>query len=357
MSGRTMKTLYFDESNYTGYNLLDAEQPAFSIASSDIGDDEAEQILKESFADFQGDEFKSTKVWRDRKKRSLEPFGKNVGSVKDRFFSYVIDKRFAVLTKALDFLVEPVITNAGFDWYKNGYCWRYVNWVHFALVQFAPSEVYEALVRTYQAFSRNPTKETLLTMQQRFRLMANSLEGEFTIVLKQLAFGAEMFDHFSDLETFHGSDEMQVTTMVSLVASWRQKFDEDFVVVHDNTANFYRQREVWEKIVGPDAPAQMHPLGDGTSVQFPLRVIRTDGIDSKSSYAIQLCDLVAGLAARVRNPYASEDDARWLEPMLEAGFGELIFNGIYFRPEFPDGAPETLNGPDAVDIMMSTIFR
>lgn len=357
MTGDQTKKLYFDESNYTGHNLLDSEQPVFVIASSDIGDDEAKDILSGSFPGFKGDEFKAVKIWKDREKRSLAPFGKRIGTLKDRIFSYVINKRFAVLTKALDFLVEPLATNAGYDWYKNGYCWRYANWAHFGLTQFAPPELYETIVRTYQAFSRFPNEQNLRRMQQTFRLMANSLNGEFKVIVEQLALGSSLFHKFHNLTTFHGSDEMQVTTMASLVASWRQKFDEDFVVVHDNSANFYRRRELWEKIVGPDAPAHLHPLGDGTYVQYPLRVVRTEGVDSKLSYAVQLCDVVAGLAAKVQNPNAPNEDCQWLELLLEAGFQELTFNGIYFRPEFPNGGPAPLDGPDAVDLMMSVISR
>lgn len=264
MTSEPTKTLYFDESNYTGHNLLDAVQPVFVVTSSDIGNDEAKDILRGSFPDFKGDEFKAVKAWKNREKRSLVPFGERVGAVKDRIFSYVINKRFAVLTKALDFLVEPLVSNAGYDWYKNGYCWRYVNWAHFGLEQFAPPELYEAIVQTYQAFSRFPSEQSLRQMQRTFRLMANSLDGEFKVVVEQLALGSEMFHEFHNLATFHGSDELQVTTMASLIASWRQKFSEDFVVVHDNTANFYRRRDLWERIVGPDAPAHLHPLGDGT---------------------------------------------------------------------------------------------
>lgn len=356
MANGQVKTLYFDESNYTGYNLLDADQPVFVITSSDIGDEEAEEILRGSFPGYKGGEFKAGRIWKDREKRPLAKFGESISGFNGRIFSYAIDKRFAVLTKAIDFLIEPQVYYSGYDWYKNGYCWRFANMTHFALSEFAPPGLYESIVRTYQAFSRSPTENSLKVMQHALRLMANSVNGEIQSVMEQFALGAEMFHEFHDLETFHGSDELQVTTMVSLVAAWRQKFTEDFVVVHDNTANFYRRRALWEKIVGPDAPAQLHPLGDGTFVQYPLRVIRTEGVDSKTSSAVQLCDIVAGLAAKVQNPNRTDEDDRYLQPMIDAGFNKLNFNGIYFRPEFPDGPPERRNGPDAVDLMMAVMF-
>lgn len=44
-----MTTLYFDKSGYTGYNLLDPRQPVFVVASSDVGDEEALEILSAAF--------------------------------------------------------------------------------------------------------------------------------------------------------------------------------------------------------------------------------------------------------------------------------------------------------------------
>ena len=52
------KTLYFDESGFTGYNLLDPNQPVFTIASSDLGDQEAADILRAAFPRYQGHEYK-----------------------------------------------------------------------------------------------------------------------------------------------------------------------------------------------------------------------------------------------------------------------------------------------------------
>ena len=353
------KTIYFDESNFTGYNLLDAQQPVFVVSTSDICEAEAEDILRSSFPLYRGEEFKFAKAWKDKRKRSLLPFAERMLPMADRVFSYVIDKRFAVLTKAIDFLIEPMLNDAGFDWYADGYCSKYANWAHYGFTQFAPPGLYEAIVSRYQTFSRNPTPQTLADMQFTFQLMANSPQGEggFYIVLDQLALGAEKFEQYHTLENFSGSDELQVTTMVALVAHWRQRCDEDLIVIHDNSSNFYRHRSLWEKIVGPESPSRVHPINDGTTVQFPLRVIQTIGRDSKESYAIQLCDIVAGMTAKIRNAYSSEEDQKLLNDVLEAGFDQLVFNGIFFRPEFPDGPPQPKSGPDAVDMMIDTIYR
>ena len=85
-------------------------------------------------------------------------------------------KRYAVLTKIVDFLIEPYITDAGFDFYADGFCWKYANYIHFGLTQFAMPELLDALLRHYQTFSRKPTRENLEASQTRLRLMAASTE-------------------------------------------------------------------------------------------------------------------------------------------------------------------------------------
>lgn len=50
--------LYFDEPGYTGRQLLDPLQKHFVPVSSRIDDGTANDILRTSFPNYQGDEFK-----------------------------------------------------------------------------------------------------------------------------------------------------------------------------------------------------------------------------------------------------------------------------------------------------------
>lgn len=98
----TVRNLYFDESGYTGYNLLDPVQPIFAIASADIYADEAGSILRDSFPKYQGAEFKFSNIWATGSRAGLTAFSMHVKAFADRSFVYMIDKRFGVLTKIVD---------------------------------------------------------------------------------------------------------------------------------------------------------------------------------------------------------------------------------------------------------------
>ncbi|MDA8586732.1 DUF3800 domain-containing protein [Rhodobacteraceae bacterium] len=346
------RTIYFDESGFTGYNLLDPRQPTFSIASVDISEDRAEEILNASFPRYQGPEFHFTNIWTSGQKQRLKQFCNHLHEVADRSFCYVTDKRFAVLTKMMDFLVEPAITDAGYDFYDDGFCWKYANYVHYGLSQFAPPELLDCLLRFYQEFSRAPNEQSLALLQSRLRMMAESTEDPIHIFLDQMATGAEIFERYTDLSTFKSSNSLQTSTMIAVIGHWRQSCQDDFAVIHDASSSFLRDRQSWEAVTGVDVDGIALKAGDGSFVEYPIRVISTEAKDSRESRSIQFCDILAGLASRHFNPNLSEDDRAFMDELIDEGLGNISSNRLIPSTVFPDQIPpKRLEGPDVVDQM------
>jgi len=67
----TVKKLFFDESGFTGYNLLDPIQPIFSVASTSVEDVQSEEILAGSFPNYQGNEYKFSNIWASKNRNGL----------------------------------------------------------------------------------------------------------------------------------------------------------------------------------------------------------------------------------------------------------------------------------------------
>ena len=173
--------------------------------------------------------------------------------------------------------------------------------------------------------------------------------------IEQMADGAEAFLHFTDLETFRLSNELHTSTMIALVSHWRRRTDDDFAVVHDASSTFLRNRRMWENVTNEAVPAQGMPGGDGQDTPFPLRVVSTMAADSRSSAAIQFCDVLAGLTARHFSTKDGEERA-FLDELVRAGLGELTWDGVRPGLVFPDSIPpRRLDGPDAVDRMAEVI--
>lgn len=351
------RTIYFDESGFTGYNLLDAEQPVFTVAGAAIEEKLATEILTEAFPGYQGKEFKFTNIWNGKQRAGLVRFAARLEAVQDLAFIYMIDKRFAVLTKIVDFLIEPYITDAGYDFYDDGFCWKYCNYIHFGFTQFAPPELLDALLKSYQAFSRKPSEKSLATLQSQLRIMAASADERVQVFLEQMELGARLFHKYHNLGGFKGSDELQATTMFAAVSHFRQRFTEDFEIVHDASSNFLRSKDLWQRMTSDSVPEQMHRLGDGSFVAFPLRITSTQSANSTDSRAIQFCDVLAGLSTRCFDPRTTGEDEAFLQSVIDAGLKHVTYNGIRPQLIFPDQIPpKRLSGPDIVDQMMGIMF-
>jgi len=349
---RPVRTIYFDESGFTGYNLLDRSQPVFAVASADISEERAEEVLKASFPRYRGEEYHFTNIWRSRNRDGLRRFCNHLTEVADTAFCYAMNKRFAVLTKIMDYLVEPAITDAGFDFYDEGFCWRYSNYVYYGLTQFAPPELLDALLQHYQEFSRDPSQESLEQLQYRLRLMASSVEEPLQVFLDQMAMGAELFEEYNILATFKGTNNLQTGAMIAIIGHWRQNHQDDFAVVHDASSSFLRDRDMWEAVTGFDNPEVALRAGDGSFVEYPLRVVSTQAMDSRQSRSIQFCDILAGLAAKHFNPDLDEDDRAFMTELIDEGLDNISSNRIVPSTEFPIRIPpKRRQGPDVVDQM------
>ena len=351
------KTLYFDESGFTGYNLLDDRQPVFAIASVDLDAGFSEALLRDAFPRYKGDEFKFSKLWRSKVNRGQFPeFGRLMNLHFDRAFIWRVDKRFAVLTKLIDFLVEPIVQDAGFDFYAGGFSLNFANYVHFGLANIVSNSMHKRLLQSYQNFSRNPSILTLELLEKDLTHIAENSDDRMKGIFDLMVTGTQRFTEYYNIENFKGSDELQLTR-VSIVGHWRNLCEEDFRIVHDESSNFFHRMDHWNRITNSNVPEQSHPAASGMLYQFPLRVISTEPVDSKENGSIQLCDILAGLAARGFAPNVSSADRDILESTIEAGLGQITVSGIAPEPFDPDRLePARRQGPDVVDRMVEIMF-
>ena len=352
-----MTTIYIDESGYTGDDLYNPEQPYFTIASSLIGDDDAKAILRRCFPRYQGAEFKFGNIWkRDTHRNGLRALAREIPAITDRLFFYVIDKRFSLIVKMFDYLIEPTFNAGGYDYYGNGYARRYMNTVHRDLLRFGSEELYNETARHWDAFARKPERATMDALRMHLNVTARSSRHPISTIFAMLSEGARRFEiGNSDLEDFADSSEIQLTAVLSCIVHWRQRRTEDFGVVHDESSNFLRQRDVWETILRDDCEPGIVEMGDGTSVEFPLRVRSTNAVRSHDSAAVQLCDVIAGLGAKAALSFDGREKDPFITELVELGAGELTFNGVKPHDDYADEPIPRRKGPDMLDHMVEVL--
>lgn len=219
--------IFFDESGYTGPNLLDPQQPIFALASVSTSGDIAREILSSCFPGYQGNEYKFSNLWRsNRGRRGLTSFLSAMRARGNEAFVWYTEKRYLCFTKAIDNLVEPVAHAAGFDFYADGYSRRYANHAYFGFRQFAPPELLSSLNSVYHNFAVEPSEQNLTSLQESLQRMVNSGPEEIRTFLDMMRVGAERFMELHDLDSFRQSNEFQFTAMMASVNYWQRQTSE-----------------------------------------------------------------------------------------------------------------------------------
>ncbi|MDQ3595794.1 MAG: DUF3800 domain-containing protein, partial [Pseudomonadota bacterium] len=116
-----MATIYFDESGNTGRQLADLDQPLFILGSCDFSAEECEQLLH-PLRSRQAAEihFKKLRKSGRGQDRIIELFQSDLVTP-ERFKAQVFHKRFMLLTKVIDDLLEPLLYyHFDFNLYENG---------------------------------------------------------------------------------------------------------------------------------------------------------------------------------------------------------------------------------------------
>lgn len=345
--------IYLDESGFTGDDLYNPDQQFFTIASTVVDDDEAKEILVRCFPRYQGNEFKFTNIWkRERSRQGLRTLASEIPRFQDRAFVWIIDKRFCLLTKLIDYLIEPGAYEAGYDWYADGWGLRYLNTIHRDLVTNGAHQVYEQMIRSWDAFARDPKGERLDVLKAHLERGRAESDAPLPSLFDMLLRGLEHFRvRNPDLSHFTDTSEIQITSVFSSITWWRQRRSEDFAIVHDESSAFLKQRDLWDTMLRDDFVAPPFPIANGTEVELPLRVRSTTGVRSHESHSVQLCDILAGLLAKAGPGLVGGPHDPFIVELVQAGAGALNFSGVMPHALYVDGPPKRRDGPDMVDRM------
>lgn len=344
-----MTTIYFDESGQTGTQLRDTEQPYFCIGSTDLSNQASREILSACFSRHTTGEMKSRDLLRRNSgRRQFLKFCEAIAEAPERFCFVKVHKRFGVLSKMVDNLVEPYVSAVGFDFYKNDYGRKFANSAYFAFDQILPVEISNGLLDRYNEFARDPTRDSLEALQRSIsEALVNAPHGS-EFFLELMNEGAAHFERLHDLERFKGSNEIHITALVRCMAHWQRHSMGPFRVVHDESVHFFANSRGWHYMTDPRMPPQVLHVGNKT-LTLPIRVIETAAAKSHESASIQLCDLLAGFLSRYASKDLNEDQRRFLQDAISAGLGEVSIFAVEAEYDFVHGMPEVADGPDVID--------
>jgi hypothetical protein len=303
--------IYFDESGFTGNNLLHPNQEIFAYASIATDDQEAADTVSKLVEKYgiQGGELKGKNLIKFSKGRKAidEIFEEFEGRIK----LSVSNKKFALACKFHEYIFEPCYSSISSLFYGTGF--------HLFIANILYVEFRARGAGAEQIFGEF---ETLMRGQELDKLesiFASSVHKDNSPVLLQIREFAQLNAEAikDELEGLKGTGtgkwilDLTNTALASLLASWGQEHDQ-LTAICDPSKPLREDQSFFNAMIGnknrlfSDMFGEHHPVTFNLSGPLEFR-------DSKVTHGIQLADAIAAAGVHVFSGATDDHAKRWRE--------------------------------------------
>ncbi|MFB2897175.1 DUF3800 domain-containing protein [Aerosakkonemataceae cyanobacterium BLCC-F50] len=330
-----MSTIFLDECGYTGEDLLNPEQPIFTLASLNLPESDCQELKRTFFSNVQSTELKySSLSRRPRQQQMILEFLKELSKKPEIVKFLYAHKQFVLVIKMVEILVEPVFYEGGIDFYDKGANIGLANLLFYSLPVVGGIEFFKNLLINFQEMMRSRTEKAYQAFFD--SILTNNSSEDINELLNCFRESHSLFG-YELLNTSQHLD-IAVTCTFTLMSLWRQDLNDDILLIHDNSSAMAKERKIWDVIVDPNLPSD--EVGyDRRRIQFPIRVVKTCPEDSKKWAGLQLVDILAGAFMRSvmwinKGENADDDFGKSITEIIE---GVFPFFGIFPEQKFmPD---------------------
>jgi hypothetical protein len=324
----TTTELFLDEAGYTGPDLINQEQPVFTLASTIFSETEARSLLDSCFGKRQG-ELKYSRVVKSQRGRSqFLDFARSLPSNPRKCAFYSFHKEFLLLAYLIDFWLEPMMHEDGVNLYERGGNIALNNVSYLTLGACLGRDGRRELLRRFQVMVRDRNRfafdsfwDHLERAIRDHELIAQAL-GALPVARHRLG-----YVHLLKLPA--GLLDLGDYGLLETVQFWREKLPAaDFLLFHDQSNFLERQRTLWEAVLHPGNPAAV--VGqDRRTITFPLPVKGLRLVDSRVFSQLQVADLLAGAARYMAAALVTNSNSLFFDQLRDAGLLNALAGGIW----------------------------
>ncbi|HIF9374884.1 TPA: DUF3800 domain-containing protein [Photobacterium damselae] len=285
-------TIYFDESGNTGSNLLDNDQPVFTLASCDFSQKEADRLLlligSRADSELHFKRLKRNKAGQDGIIRMLRDPAVNPTSVKMNVFL----KRFMVTSKIVDLLIEHMLHLRGVDLYINGQNIALSNMLFICLQSFCSEDLVDEMYKLFVNMIKEQTPASIEAFYSSVELVKVSSSSEdFKSDIVQILETKQVID--SALANLDKSAlDPSIPALFAQCIQWGKEYPKGFHLVHDDSHSVEKQREMFAMFM--DWTQENVELGyDRRKFNLPLKGKSLKFADSKKHKQVQVADIIA----------------------------------------------------------------
>jgi|GEM_PF-3762187 len=324
--------IYFDESGNTGSNHLDDSQPIYALSSLKLAPEQAEDLLQRHFGNLLAGGILDLKYARLSGSRlGRKAILSFLGEINDRpemQKTYIVFKRFALVAKYVDWLVEPVAYADGIDMYENGGAMAkaFANMLWYMTPHAYPDGQWNVVMADFQNWStgRLPT----IKLRERVLSLRTEVGWERVDATAKIPFWSN-----HTVQAPGGQDypmDISLTSAYSIVRSWMDDGNRGIEIVHDRSKVMEAQQNRWTELIDPELSTKLFAFTPGEWPALSINSVRFG--DQYSDPALQLADIVAG---------ANRDSANSLLGFSDTPFASLLRTELqlprpYAGTIFPD---------------------
>jgi len=283
-----MERFSIDESGYTGFNLLNPEQPMQGAAAVSIEDELADRLVREHFPSLKATELKYRAV--ARRPRNHERIVKLLGDVltECKCVTYVCDKRFLLVLHFLNYAAEPFYLKRGIDFYEDGQHFSLASLLYRAGPTLLGEERFSTILAAFQNAVRKKTPESLGSLVESVRSAGWQKLPEALGPIAQAA-----PECLGEIAQEGVSTDAALVVLQSLISRMEVMAEDAYRVEHDQSKNLTQYGKLLSEYASHDEAVTFRQ-SDIASVSFPLKLAEVVQVDSKGNTAVQIADVLVG---------------------------------------------------------------
>ncbi|MFP1681584.1 DUF3800 domain-containing protein [Alloalcanivorax sp. C16-1] len=304
-------TIFMDESGNTGSNIIDKDQPIFTLSGCKYSNGEAKKLLA-----LTGSKAPKEAHFKNLKRRKsgqdgIVRFMRHHLIKPDYVKVTLFHKDFMVTTKIVDLLIEPMMHRVGHDLYKNGENIALSNMWFFCMPVFCGAEpvrrTYESFVKMIKVQSPDLIENFYNNVEE---LKNNSASDEFRDHLDVLISTKKYIrDALEGIEK--SSLDPSIPALFSQCVAWGKTHSKGFHVVHDDSHSIESQKLLFAQFM--DWSQSSVELGyDRRRFSLPLKGKSLKFASSDKHAQLQVADIIASAVAYWAHGVARDEKEDYL---------------------------------------------
>ncbi len=287
--------IYLDECGYTGEDLINPEQPVFTLASINFTEEKSLELKERFFGSVKAKELKHNLLVKYPKQQNLIiDFLGYMSHQREHMKLLSVCKPYSLVCHLVDILVENSAYEDGIDLYDRGLNIALANLYFYCLPAFGGKEFFDKLSQQFQKMLRMRTESSYDDFFRPLYEKQYSKELDELLVFIKYAHLRLGFEFIRDLP--RNMLDVGLSYALNLMALWRTDTTEELYLIHDRSSAMSKQSAIWNALVDPNVPPKVVGY-DRRKMTYPIAVHDTRFEDSENYVGLQLADVLAGALA------------------------------------------------------------